>query len=387
MKIPIKYNIRNLRVRWTTTTMTILGIGLVVWASVIAIGLIVGLMAGIGSSADPLNLIVLRKGANSETESYFAKDTATVIATLPGIATGSAGDPLASPEIVIITNTPRRDGTTANLVVRGVTERARELRPGFRIVEGRDFQPGVREAIASHRIASRFATAGLGESMSLRRGDFKIVGIFETNGGSAESEIWTDAGVLAQDQSRSGSYSSLRLRADDSEALSALEETIAEDERIALKPVRETEYFQKQAQSAGAITGIGMAIALILTVGAMFAAANTMYAAVAARAREIGTLRALGFPRRSILISFILESIVLCFLGGIVGCILALPVNGLSTGTVSWYTFSEVAFSFQINAPVLILGILLATVTGILGGFFPALRAVRLRIVDALREV
>ncbi len=386
MKIPIKYNIRNLRVRWTTTTMTILGIGLVVWASVIAIGLIVGLMAGIGSSADPLNLIVLRKGANSETESYFAKDTATVIATLPGIATGSAGDPLASPEIVIITNTPRRDGTTANLVVRGVTERARELRPGFRIVEGRDFQPGVREAIASHRIASRFATAGLGESMSLRRGDFKIVGIFETNGGSAESEIWTDAGVLAQDQSRSGSYSSLRLRADDSEALSALEETIAEDERIALKPVRETEYFQKQAQSAGAITGIGMAIALILTVGAMFAAANTMYAAVAARAREIGTLRALGFPRRSILISFILESIVLCFLGGIVGCILALPVNGLSTGTVSWYTFSEVAFSFQINAPVLILGILLATVTGILGGFFPAVRAVRLRIVDALRE-
>ncbi len=387
MKIPIKYNIRNLRVRWTTTTMTILGIGLVVWASVIAIGLIVGLMAGIGSSADPLNLIVLRKGANSETESYFAKDTATVIATLPGIATGSAGDPLASPEIVIITNTPRRDGTTANLVVRGVTDRARELRPGFRIVEGRDFQPGVREAIASHRIASRFATAGLGESMSLRRGDFKIVGIFETNGGSAESEIWTDAGVLAQDQSRSGSYSSLRLRADDSEALSALEETIAEDERIALKPVRETEYFQKQAQSAGAITGIGMAIALILTVGAMFAAANTMYAAVAARAREIGTLRALGFPRRSILISFILESIVLCFLGGIVGCILALPVNGLSTGTVSWYTFSEVAFSFQINAPVLILGILLATVTGILGGFFPAVRAVRLRIVDALREV
>ncbi|MEE8111114.1 MAG: ABC transporter permease [Acidobacteriota bacterium] len=387
MKIPIKYNIRNLRVRWTTTTMTILGIGLVVWASVIAIGLIVGLMAGIGSSADPLNLIVLRKGANSETESYFAKDTATVIATLPGIATGSAGDPLASPEIVIITNTPRRDGTTANLVVRGVTERARDLRPGFRIVEGRDFQPGVREAIASHRIASRFATAGLGESMSLRRGDFKIVGIFETNGGSAESEIWTDAGVLAQDQSRSGSYSSLRLRADDSEALSALEETIAEDERIALKPVRETEYFQKQAQSAGAITGIGMAIALILTVGAMFAAANTMYAAVAARAREIGTLRALGFPRRSILISFILESIVLCFLGGIVGCILALPVNGLSTGTVSWYTFSEVAFSFQINAPVLILGILLATVTGILGGFFPAVRAVRLRIVDALREV
>ncbi len=387
MKIPIKYNIRNLRVRWTTTMMTILGIGLVVWASVIAIGLIVGLMAGIGSSADPLNLIVLRKGANSETESYFAKDTATVIATLPGIATGSAGEPLASPEIVIITNTPRRDGTTANLVVRGVTARARELRPGFRIIEGRDFQPGVREAIASHRIASRFATAGLGESMSLRRGDFKIVGIFETNGGSAESEIWTDAGVLAQDQSRSGSYSSLRLRADDSEALSALEETIAEDERIALKPVRETEYFQKQAQSAGAITAIGMAIALILTVGAMFAAANTMYAAVAARSREIGTLRALGFPRRSILTSFILESIVLCFLGGIVGCILALPVNGLSTGTVSWYTFSEVAFSFQISAPVLILGILLATVTGVLGGFFPAVRAVRLRIVDALREV
>ncbi len=387
MKIPLKYNLRNLRVRWTTTVMTVLGIGLVVWASVIAMGLIVGLMAGFGSSADPLTLIVLRKGANSETESYFMKDTAAVIAALPGVATGPDGEPLASPEIVIVTNTPRRgDAGNANLVVRGVTERAAALRPGFRIVEGRNFRPGVREAIASRRIAERFEAAGLGEALRLRRGSFEIVGIFEAGGGAAESEVWADAGVLGQDQSRSGSFSSMRVRATDKEALAALEDRIENDEQIALKPVRETRYFQSQAAAAGAIMIVGMAIALILTVGAMFAAANTMYAAVATRAREIGTLRALGFRRRSILASFLIESVVLCLLGGIVGGLLALPVNGLSTGTASWFTFSEVAFSFAINAPVIVMGLILATFTGILGGFFPAVRAIRLRIVDALRE-
>lgn len=387
MKIPLKYNIRNLRVRWTTTVMTVFGIGLVVWASVIAVGLIIGLMAGFSGTADPLGLIVLRKGANSETESYFAKDTAAYIETLDGIATGPDGEPLASPEIVIITNTPRRDGSTANLTVRGVTGRARYLRPGFEIVAGRNFESGVREAIASRRIAERFDATGLGESLKLRRGEFEIVGIFETGGGPSESEVWADAAVLAQDQSRSGSYSSMRVRAADAEALKSLRTVIDEDEQIALNPKLETEYFQSQAEAAGAITAVGMAIAVILTVGAMFAAANTMYAAVAARAREIGTLRALGFRRRSILTSFILESVILCLMGGVVGCLLALPVNGLSTGTASWYTFSEIAFSFQINGLVLVTGIILATVTGVLGGFFPAVRAVRLKLVDALRAV
>lgn len=388
MKVPIKYNLRNLRVRWTTTLMTVLGIGLVVWASVIAVGLVVGLWSGFGSAADPLTLIILRKGANSETESYFSKETARVVGGLPGIATGAAGEPLSSPEIVVITNTPRRgEGGDANLVVRGVTDRAREMRPGFRMVEGRYFRPGVREAIASSQIAERFEGTGLGETLPLRRGRFEIVGIFETAGGPTGSEVWTDAGILGQDQGRSGSFSSIRLKAGDPSALESLEETISEDERISLKPVRETAYFQNQANAAGSIAMVGMMIALILMVGAMFAAANTMYAAVAARSREIGTLRALGFPRRSILASFLVEGIVICLLGGVVGCLLALPVNGLSTGTVSWFTFSEVAFSFQINGPVILFGLILATGTGLLGGLFPAVRAVRLRIVDALRQV
>jgi putative ABC transport system permease protein len=386
--IPIQYNLRNLRVRWTTSTMTILGIGLVVWASVIAVGLVVGLMAGFGSSADPLTLLVLRKGANSETESFFTEETARVVAALPGIGTGPSGEPLASPETVVITNTPRRGGGgSANLVVRGVTPSARELRPGFRIVDGRDFRPGVREAIASRRIAERFEAAGLGEALPLRHGSFEIVGIFDTDGGPSGSEVWADAGILAQDQSRAGSVSSLWLRAADEETLRALEARIDEDEQIALKPVREADYFKSQAEAAGAITAVGMMIALILTVGAMFAAANTMYSAVAARAREIGTLRALGFRRRSILASFVLESVILCLAGGAVGCLLALPVNGLSTGTASWFTFSEIAFSFQIDGPVLFVGLLLATFTGVLGGFFPAVRAVRLRVVDALRAI
>lgn len=386
--IPIRYNLRNLRVRWATSLMTILGIGLVVWASVIAVGLVVGLMDGFGSSADPLTLLVLRKGANSETESYFPEATAKVVEALPGIAGSAEGEPLASPEVVVVTNTPRRgEGGHANLVVRGVTGRARELRPGFRIVQGRTFRPGLREAIASRRIAERFAAAGLGEALPLRRGAFRIVGIFDTDGGPAGSEVWTDAGILAQDQSRSGTLSSLRIRAVDARSLEELTARISEDEQIALKPVRETDYFRSQAEAAGAITGVGMMIAGILTIGAMFAAANTMYAAVAARARDIGTLRALGFPRRSILASFLLESVILCLPGGAAGCLLALPVNGLSTGTASWFTFSEIAFSFRIDLPVLLTGLLLATLTGILGGLFPALRAVRLRVVDALRSI
>jgi putative ABC transport system permease protein len=388
VKIPLKYNLRNLRVRWPTTLMTVLGIALVVWASVIAVGLVVGLMAGFGQAAEPLHLLVLRQGAQSETESWVGENRVAVVESLPGIASGSSGEPLVSPEIVVITNTPRRGGAgTANLVVRGVTERARELRPGFRIVAGRDFRPGLREAIASRRIAQRFDAAGLGEALRLRRGSFEIVGIFETAGGPAESEVWTDASTLAQDQSRSGTFSSLRLRADNAAALESLEARIADDEQISLKTVREAEYFQSQAEAAGAITGVGMMIALILTVGAVFAAANTMYAAVAARAREIGTLRVLGFPRRSILVSFVIESVVLCLIGGTFGCLLALPVDGLSTGTASWYTFSEIAFSFRIDGPVLLIGLLLSTFTGVVGGLFPALRAVRLRIVDALRAL
>jgi putative ABC transport system permease protein len=386
MKVPLKYNLRNLRVRWTTTATTVLGVGLVVWASVIAVGLIAGLWTGFGTAADPRSLLVLRQGANSETESFLSKEKATIIESLDGVATGAAGEPLASPEMVIIINTPRRgEGGNANLIVRGVTLRAKELRPGFRIVEGRDFQPGLREAIASRRIADRFESAGLGESLQLRRGSFEIVGIFETGGGPAESEVWADVGILSQDQSRSGIFSSVRLQAAGVEEVAGLRTIIEEDERLALKTIPETEYFAAQAGAAGAIAVVGIGIAAILTVGAMFAAANTMYAAVAARSREIGTLRALGFRRRSILTSFLIESVILCLLGGVVGCILALPVNGLSTGTASWFTFSEVAFSFRINGPVLFIGLILATCTGVLGGFFPALRAVRLKVVDSLR--
>jgi putative ABC transport system permease protein len=385
--ITLKYNVRNLRVRWMTTVMTAVGTGLVVWAMVLTFGLVDGLEHALRISGQPLDLIVVRKGTTDEISSNISPEVARQIATLEGIARSETSEPMCSSEFVTILTKPRRNNAgTTNLTVRGVEAIGRQLRPDFKIVQGRDLRPGLNEAITSESLARRFENLAIGEKLDINQVEFEIVGYFEAGGSSAESEVWTDIRDLASARRTPDAISSVNLRARDEAALESLKNVITEDKQFNLSAVLETTYYENQLSSAIAIKVVGWLIAAFLTMGAMFAAANTMYAAVANRSREIGTLRAIGFRRRSILASFLLESVLLCVMGGLLGCALTLPFNGLSTGTANFATFSEITFAFRFGPTVLLRGVLMALVMGLLGGLFPAIRAVRLNIVSALRE-
>ena len=373
--------------RWVTTLMTVVGTGLVVWATVLSFGLADGLEHALRISGDDLDLIVLRKGSTEETSSGIDQDLAREITTLDGIARDDAGQPMCSAEFVTILTKPRRNnGGTTNLIVRGLQEGGRGLRPGFKIVRGRDLRPGLNEAITSERMAERFENLSLGEKLDINKVNFEIVGYFEAAGSAAESEVWTDLRDVTSARRTPGALNSVNLRARDSAAKAALIARIRDDKRFKLDAVDEAEYFEKQMTASIAIKFVGFAIAGFLTLGAMFAAANTMYAAVASRGREIGSLRAIGFSRRSILTSFLFESVLLCLAGGLLGCLATLPFNGLSTGTANWATFSEITFAFRFGPSVLLRGVAMALTMGLVGGLFPALRAVRMPIVGALRE-
>lgn len=385
--IPVKYNVRNLRVRWVTTLMTVIGTGLVVWATVLTFGLTDGLEHAIRITGDPLDLIVLRKGTTEETSSNIEQNVAKELSNLDGIATDSNGQPLCSSEFVTILTKPRRgNGGTTNLIVRGLQDIGRGLRPGFKIVRGRDLRPGVNEAITSERMAERFQNLAIGEKLEINKVLFEIVGYFEAAGSSAESEVWTDLRDLTGARRQPEALSAVNLRCRDEAAKTALLKRIRDDEQFKLDAMDEPAYFERQMTASLAIKFVGFAIGIFLTMGAMFAAANTMYAAVASRSREIGALRAIGFSRRSILTSFLFESVLLCLLGGVLGCLATLPFNGLSTGTANWATFSEITFSFRFGPAVLLQGVMMALAMGLIGGLFPAVRAVRMSIITALRE-
>jgi putative ABC transport system permease protein len=390
--VPLRYNVRSLRARKVGSLMTIFGIGMVVWASIFAFGLSAGLDKTLEIAAEPLDVIVLRKGSTSEAVSAVTESAAREIKALSGIATDADGQPLAASELVVFAYLPRHGSEVkVNVSVRGVDPVSRDLRKEMTIVEGKDFTPGLREAIVSRAMSNRFQNLGLGDTFKVDGGDFKVVGIFEAGGGAVESEIWTDQRVLAQVAKRTGAMSSLQFRAASAADQERLINHIKNDEQIDLGALTEKQYYAEQAAQSILIKIVGYTIAFVLTIGAMFAVANTMYGAIAARAREIGTLRALGFGRVSILTAFLLESLLLCLIGAALGCLAALAVNfllgGIQTGTMNPGTFTEVAFSFDFGPRILVQGIFLAIVMGLIGGFLPAFRAVRMKVVDALREV
>jgi len=386
--IPLKYNLRSLRVRWVTTLLTCLAIGVVVLASVLTFGMIDGIEHALSASGDSSDLIIMRQGANNEMSSFISPPTkAKELVNLPGIATGPDGEPLASSEFVTILIKPRRNhGGTANVIVRGLDEVGRRLRPDFKIIEGRDLKPGVNELITSRSISKRFENLGLGEQLEINNVNFRVVGLFEAAGSSAESEVWADRRDLTSAQRYDGAVSVVNLRTKDEVSRLEIIERVRNDDQFKLKAITETDYFEDQKSSSVAIRAVAFIIAGFLTIGAMFAAANTMYAAVACRGREIGTLRAVGFRRRMVLTSFLLESLVLCALGGLLGCLATLPLHGLSGGTQNMATFSEITFSFRFGLKVLLRGMALAVAMGLIGGLFPAIRAIRLEITDALRQ-
>lgn len=386
--VPLKYNLRSLRARKVGSLMTILATGMVVWASIFAFGLHAGLEETLVSSAESSDVMVLRQGSTSETASAVTEAAAREILAFSGIATDREGAPMAAPELVVVGYLPRRDGSGfANISMRGAVPVSRQLRKKFEIVQGRDYRPGEREAVVSRAMANRFQGLQLGERFKIQDAEFEVVGYFDAGGSGVESEIWTDQKVLGQATNRTGSVSSVQLRAASAETRQALIDRIKNDEQIALNAITEEKYYADQAEQGFFIKTIGRIIAFFLTIGAMFAVANTMYGAVASRAREIGTLRALGFSRFGILTSFLLESLVLCSLGAALGCLCAKLLPSISTGTLNGGTFTEVVFAFNFGPKVLLQGALLAVAMGLIGGLMPALRAVRMKVVDALREV
>jgi putative ABC transport system permease protein len=385
--IPIKYTVRNLRVRWVATLMTVLGTGLVVWSSCILFGLVEGLQHSLNVSGDPRDLIVIRKGSTNETNGGFSLKQADEIATLPGIARDEGGAPLVANELVSIPLIERADGTGTNIVVRGVSAASPKLRPDFKVLPGgRYLVPGRNECVVSQPMSRRLKDSGLGRTLRFgERESYRVVGLFTAGGSAAESEVWVDFKDLQRNTQQEGFVSAVQLRAAGKPDLDRLKQTIDTDNRFRLDARRETDYFASQTDSSNFLKVGGTLIAILLTIGAMFSAANTMYAAVSSRTREIGTMRALGFSRFDILASFLGESVLLCLLGGALGLLATLPLSYLSYATN--LNFTESTIHFRFGPLVLGVAVAMTLVMGVFGGLFPAIRAVRLDVVRALREV
>ncbi|MCG8462557.1 MAG: ABC transporter permease [Holophagales bacterium] len=387
MKVPFGYNVRSLFERKATTLMTVASIAFVVLVFVGVFSLAVGLEAAFEASGDPANVLVLRDGARSEMESYLGMDIFRGIAALPGVEQDAEGRQLASGELIVLQIFPRADGSESNVTVRGVTPESRWVRPEYEIVEGRDFEPGKSEIVVGRNLVERFPALALGEEVRFGRLDFRVVGAFTAGGSAAESEVWGAIEDIGNAFRRTNFVSSVRLRTSSPEAVAALVGQIENDPRYQVQVKSESEYYEEQtAANTFQFKALGMMLAALMGFGACFAAANTMFSQVANRAKEIGTLRALGFRRHHILGAFVLESAVLGVMGGFLGVLLATPLHGLSAGTTNFITFSEITFQLTLSPAVMLMGVALAVLTGVLGGLPPAWRASRRKIVELLRE-
>ena len=387
MAIPISYNIRNLKLRKGLTIMTALGIALTVTTAIFIMALLAGLQRAFVTSGDPHNVLVLRKGSEAELSGGFDATAFPVLKNLPGIAKDSHGEPMASGEWVVVIVLPRKGGTgEVNVTVRGMMPDGLEMRPTAKLIEGRWFTPGQREVVVSQSIHKRFLNASVGDSMAFGKGPWQVVGVFDAGGSAYDSEIWGDVNQMAADFDRQGGFSSAYLRATDPVAADALKHRVSDDQRLKLEGVLEPDYYAKQTSSGAPIRIIGWIVAVIMAIGSSFAAMNTMYAAVAYRGREIATLRVIGFSKPSILTSFVLESLLLSLLGALVGILLMLPLNGMTTGTSNGLTFSEIVFSLRMTVPVVVTAVGFALIMGLFGGIAPAWHAARRDIVVALRD-
>lgn len=390
LSIPLKYNVRNLFVRKVTTSLTVLGIALVVAVFLCVMALGEGLATVFTASGSEKNVIVLRQNSQSELQSGIGRDQAPLVKALPGIEKDADGKPIVSAELVVVLNLDKRDGGSSNVTLRGVEEKGMALRPGMRLTEGRAFVPGTSEVIVAESVARRFEGAEVGDEIRFGAYRWKVVGHFDAGGTAPDSEIWTDTEGMANTFQRGG-YSSILARTTDRAARDQLVAALAGDARLALDGKVERAYYDEQTATTAPIRFLGFFVGVVMAIGACFGAMNTMYAAVSARTREIATLRALGFSRLSILVSFVLESVALALLGGVAGCALAfllvkLALSGV-TGTTNFATFAEVVFAFRLTPQLLATGIVFSLVMGFFGGLFPAGRAAFTKITAALRQV
>jgi len=387
MALPLTYNFRNVFVRWRATLATILGIGMVVAVFVLVQALAVGLEKSASNTGDPRNIMIVRKGSTAESTSMVSLQQFQILRYWEQIARDESGAPLISADLIALISQPRIDGRgEANVSVRGLKLAGLALRPQVKLISGRWFTPGKREVTVSRKMARRFASFQVGDTFRTGGNTLTVVGEFDGGNTAFDSELWMDA-----DEARSmfdrESYSSLLVRAASPQAATQIISRIEADKRLPLLAEPEVKYYSDQTMTALPIKILGNFLATAMSIGAVFAAMNTMYASVGSRTREIGTLRVLGFRRRTILAGFIIEGALLAALGGVLGCLLALPLHGVSTGTMSFNSFSETVFEFRITPWLAVKGMIFAVVVGVIGSLLPAIRASRLPVITALKSV
>jgi putative ABC transport system permease protein len=389
MAIPVVYNVRSARERWMSSVVAIIGIAGTVGVFIAMLALARGFQATLVSSGLPENAIVQRAGSGTEMGSIMSIDEVRIVVDAPQVAR-EGGAALVSPEVVVIAAIPMRTtGTDANVQVRGVTPRALEVRRNVKIVEGRFIRPGVAEAVIGKGARDAYAGLDVGATVELGAGSWEIVGMFESEGSAFDSEVWADASVLNGNYDRPPNiYQSVTARLASIDDFDAFKATLEGDPRTTVEAQREQAYYAGKSRIVTAlITVLGTLVAIVMALGAVFGALNTMYSAVSERSREIAVLRAIGFGGGSIVVSFVVESLLIAFVGGVVGCLAVLPVNGLTTGTINWQTFSHLAFAFRITPGLLVAGMVFALVMGLLGGLPPAVRAARANVAHTLRAL
>jgi putative ABC transport system permease protein len=398
MAIPLSYNLRSLGVRWPSTLVAVIGIAGTVGVFVAMLALAHGFKATLVHSGLPNNAIVMRAGATSEMMSGVGLDQVKVIEDAPGVARKD-GQPLVSPEVVVVAAFPLKStGTDANVQVRGVSPQIFDVRPNVHIVAGRSFAPGRNELIVGSNVHSTYIAGmengrpvsfDLGQTVRFGGGEWTVVGVFDAGGSAFDSEIWCDNTILDQVYKRpTTSFQSLTVHLESVDAFNKFKDALTSDPRLTVQVMRELDYYEKQSRTMSMlITVLGGLVAAVMAIGAILGALNTMYSAVSERGREIATMRALGFGAGSVVTSFMIEAVCIAIIGGALGCLAVWPINGLTTGTMNFQTFSHMAFAFQVTPPLVIGGIIFSAIMGIAGGAPPAVRAARSRIAVALREL
>jgi len=389
MAIPVVYNFRSVKARWTSAIVAVLGIAGTVGVFVAMLSLARGFRATLVSSGSKDNALIVRAGATSEMTSGVSLDEVKVMQDAPGIARAADG-PLVSPEAVLMAPIPLRStGTDANVQLRGVSPNVLEIRKQIKIVQGRMFKPGLAEIVVGKNANVSYSGLTLGNTMGLGNNRFQVVGVFDAGGSAFDSEVWADAHLLRSAYNRPDTFfQSVTVHLTSPDALQQVKDALTSDPRLNVDVSREVDYYAKQStRMTTLITVLGGMVAAVMAIGAVFGALNTMYSAVAERGREIATMRALGFGALAVVLSFLIEAVLISFVGGALGCAAVLPLNGFTTGAMNWQTFSHLAFAFKITPDLLLGGIIFALGMGIAGGLLPAIHAAARPVAAALRSL
>ncbi len=390
MPLPLVYNIRSVRERWTSSLVAIVGIAGAVGVFVAMLALARGFQATLVSSGQPDNVIVEQAGADTEMTSALDLDAVHAIENAPYIKR-QGPDALISPEVVVVANLQLRgpQGGDANVEVRGVATRVLSVRDNVHVVQGRFFTPGLYEIVVGKHATLAYAGLELGGTVRIGPGSWKVVGIFDSGGSAFDSEVWADSNVLNANYQRPNNvFQSVTVKLGSASDFDAFQQAVTHNPHLQVQALREREYYANQSRTVTTlITVLGGLVALVMGLGAILAALNTMYSAVSERSREIAVLRAIGFGSGSIVLSFVSESLLIALAGGIVGCLAVLPINGITTGTMNWQTFAHLSFAFRVTADLLGLGLVFALAMGIVGGLPPAIRAARANVATTLRAL